>query len=129
MAQCLRSWNRKPGKPAFFVRILHAKMRSVFLGRTLDGPIQRVVLIHRLREVVAKVGFTRFESATPDTEGELDVIVRRSVFQERRQWQGESRSGSSLTADYQAPAYRILNCAVQIPLETVACQHRARRVL
>src|ERR1019366_1982696 len=36
-------------------------------------PIERVVLVHRLREVVAQVGFTRFESAAPDTEGELDI--------------------------------------------------------
>ncbi len=40
-------------------------------------PITRVILVHRLREVVAQVGFTRFEAATPDLEGELEIEVRR----------------------------------------------------
>ena len=35
--------------------------------------IERVVLIHRLREVMALVGFTRFEPAGTDEKGELDL--------------------------------------------------------
>jgi hypothetical protein len=35
------------------------------------SPIKRVVLVHRLREVVAQVGFTRFESLGADINGEL----------------------------------------------------------
>jgi hypothetical protein len=35
------------------------------------SPIKRVVLVHRLREVVAQVGFTRFESIGADINGEL----------------------------------------------------------
>jgi hypothetical protein len=35
------------------------------------SPIKRVVLVHRLREVVAQVGFTRFESLSADINGEL----------------------------------------------------------
>src|SRR5207245_955180 len=35
------------------------------------SPIKRVVLVHRLREVVAQVGFTRFESLGTDINGEL----------------------------------------------------------
>ena len=42
-------------------------------------PIDRIVLVHRLREVGAQVGFTRFESAAPDIEGELDLGVKRAV--------------------------------------------------
>src|SRR5262245_44918619 len=38
--------------------------------------ISRVVLVHRLREVVAQVGFTRFEAAGPDIEGELSLDVK-----------------------------------------------------
>ncbi len=34
--------------------------------------VKRVVLVHRLREVRALVGFTRFESNSPDVSGELD---------------------------------------------------------
>lgn len=42
--------------------------------------IERVVLVHRLREVIAQVGFTRFEPASPDIEGELEVGVQRSAI-------------------------------------------------
>jgi hypothetical protein len=35
--------------------------------------IDRVVLVHRLREVLTLVGFTRFESAGTDENGELDL--------------------------------------------------------
>ena len=56
-----------------------------FYARTLpkeewDAPwmknIQRVVLVHRLREVIAQVGFTRFEAISPDIDGELEMGVR-----------------------------------------------------
>lgn len=40
--------------------------------------VQRVVLVHRLREVVAQVGFTRFEAAGPDIQGELSLDVERA---------------------------------------------------
>jgi hypothetical protein len=37
------------------------------------GAVERVVLVHRLREVVAQVGFTRFEALTADVDGELPL--------------------------------------------------------
>jgi hypothetical protein len=58
-----------------------------FYARTLprsqwDAPwmqaIERVVLVHRLREVAAQVGFTRFEAAGPDIQGELELNVQRA---------------------------------------------------
>lgn len=49
-------------------------------------PIERVVLVHRLREVVAQVGFTRFESAAPDIEGELDLGVQRAALAREMSW-------------------------------------------
>ena len=48
--------------------------------------IQRVVLVHRLREVVAQVAFTRFEAAAPDIEGELDIGVRRASLAREVTW-------------------------------------------
>ena len=42
--------------------------------------IERVVAVHRLREVMALVGFTRFEAASPDAEGELEIGVRRAAL-------------------------------------------------
>jgi hypothetical protein len=42
--------------------------------------IQRVVLVHRLREVIALLGFTRIEPATKDVSGELDIGVQRAGY-------------------------------------------------
>jgi hypothetical protein len=61
----------------FFARALpketwNAKWMSCF---------ERIVLVHRLREVVAQVGFTRFEAAGPDVQGDLSLEVERaSIF-------------------------------------------------
>ena len=41
---------------------------------------ERIVMAHRLREVVAQVGFTRFEAAGPDIQGELSLDVRRAAL-------------------------------------------------
>jgi hypothetical protein len=49
-------------------------------------PIERIVLVHRLREVVAQVGFTRFESAAADLEGELDLGVKRAALAREMTW-------------------------------------------
>jgi hypothetical protein len=49
-------------------------------------PIERVVLVHRLREVVAQVAFTRFEAAAPNIEGELDMGVRRASLAREVTW-------------------------------------------
>jgi hypothetical protein len=48
--------------------------------------IGRVVLVHRLREVVAQIGFTRFESASPDIDGELSLGVRRASLAYEVSW-------------------------------------------
>ncbi|MBI4601330.1 MAG: DUF1998 domain-containing protein [Planctomycetes bacterium] len=50
------------------------------------APVERVVLVHRLREVVAQVGFTRFEALSPDIEGELEVGVRRAALALDASW-------------------------------------------
>jgi hypothetical protein len=49
-------------------------------------PIERVVLVHRLREVVALAGFTRFEALAPDIEGELEIGVRRAALARETTW-------------------------------------------
>lgn len=68
---------------------------GIFYARTLpraawnqpwmDG-IEKVVLVQRLREVMALVGFTRFEAAAPDTEGELDMGVQRADLARNVTW-------------------------------------------
>jgi hypothetical protein len=50
------------------------------------APIERVVLVHRLREVMALVGFTRFEAAAPDIQGELEIGVRRADLAPEITW-------------------------------------------
>ena len=55
----------------------YARARSLTgLPAEFKGRLDRVVLVHRLREVVAQVGFTRFESAMPDIDGELSLNVK-----------------------------------------------------
>ena len=49
-------------------------------GDPLLAPITRVVMIHRLREVVAQVGFTRFDAPSTDEKGELDLGVERAML-------------------------------------------------
>ena len=60
---------------------------------TLDSKwrssIDRVVLVHRLREVVALIGFTRFEAAMPNIEGEIDdlaINIRRADLDFEPKW-------------------------------------------
>jgi hypothetical protein len=48
--------------------------------------VKRVVLVHRLREVSALVGFTRFEAMAPDIEGELEMGVRRAALAREVTW-------------------------------------------
>jgi hypothetical protein len=50
-----------------------------------DG-IAAVVQVHRLREVLALVGFTRFEAQTPDIDGEYDTDVRRAELAQDPRW-------------------------------------------
>jgi hypothetical protein len=66
-----------------------------FFARALPRPawdrpwmqsIERVVLVHRLREVVAQVGFTRFEPSAPGTDGELEMNVRRAPLAREISW-------------------------------------------
>ena len=48
--------------------------------------IDKLVPVHRLREVVALLGFTRFESISPDKDGELDMDVARASLAETITW-------------------------------------------
>lgn len=68
---------------------------GTFYARTLprakwEGPgleaVERVVLVHRLREVIAQVGFTRFEAESPDEQGELDVGVECAALAREATW-------------------------------------------
>jgi hypothetical protein len=71
------------------------KVESEFYARGLKRPakessiwqkIDRVVLVHRLREVIAQIGFTRFEPAMNDIDGELSLGVRPAPLADEVQW-------------------------------------------
>lgn len=67
----------------FFARTLP---REIWHAPWMEN-IERVVLVHRLREVTAQVGFTRFEAISPDIDGELEMGVRRaSLTRDDPQW-------------------------------------------
>jgi hypothetical protein len=50
------------------------------------APLDRIVLVHRLREVLALAGFTRFEPVMPDIDGELSLEVRRADLARETTW-------------------------------------------
>lgn len=53
---------------------------------TLTSGISHVVKVHRLREVIAQVGFTRFEAAVADVNGELALEVERAALSLNETW-------------------------------------------
>ncbi len=68
---------------------------GVFYAKTLPkaewnrpwmSGIEKVVLVQRLREVTALVGFTRFEAAAVNTDGDLDLGVRRAELARDVTW-------------------------------------------
>ena len=66
------------------------------MGQPWMKAIEGIVLVHRLREVVAQVGFTRFEAAGPDIEGELEIGVRRVALAHEVSWLPSSRTGGKV---------------------------------
>jgi hypothetical protein len=48
--------------------------------------IESVIQVHRLREVLALVGFTRFEAVTPDINGEYETDVERAQIAIEPTW-------------------------------------------
>lgn len=67
---------------SFFARSIP---REAWVAPELEG-IQQVVLVHRLREVIAQVGFTRLEAQGTDIHGELDVDVQRAAISVDANW-------------------------------------------
>lgn len=56
------------------------------LPRCAKGTIGRLVLVHRLREVSAQVGFTRFDATLPDINGELVLDVELAPLSRDLTW-------------------------------------------
>ena len=66
----------------FFARSLPD---SVWSKPWMSG-VEKVVLVHRLREVIAQIGFTRFEPPGSDLEEELDIGVVRATLARETTW-------------------------------------------
>jgi hypothetical protein len=73
-----------PDSPFFMETLDTAIWRKP--GGALLKPVQRVVVIRRLREVIAQVGFTRFDALGPDEDGELDLSVERASLARAVTW-------------------------------------------
>lgn len=59
---------------------------SVWRRSTVSDGIESVVQLHRLREVMALAGFTRFEAVTPNIQGEYDTDVQIAQLALEPQW-------------------------------------------
>jgi hypothetical protein len=89
----------KPVKEVEFEKLAKARLEAVgdepegdFYARELPkakwadphlDSIEKIVLVHKLREVAALIGFTRFEPITADAQGELEINVERAAIGKR----------------------------------------------
>ena len=73
-------WNKTVPRPSAALAGERPRQRSPL--EALD----KLVLVHRLREVVALLGFTRFEAIGPDKDGEIDLDVERAALAETMTW-------------------------------------------
>lgn len=79
---CEEDWGEDKPEGTFFARTLP---RSIWDCEWMQ-PIEQVVLVHRLREVTAQLGFTRFEAAATNRDGELDMGVERAGLSRDVAW-------------------------------------------
>lgn len=67
--------------------LFHARAIPIPKGEpSLTKKLSTVVKVHRLREVIAQVGFTRFEAAVVDVNGELALEVERAALSLNQSW-------------------------------------------
>lgn len=77
----------KPDGPDLPDGDFHARIRALDgLSDRFRKRLERIVLVHRLREVIALIGFTRFEAAIPDADGELDLGVQMAPLAREMTW-------------------------------------------
>lgn len=88
-----------------------------------EGRVDRVVLVHRLREVSAQVGFTRFEATLPDIDGELDLDVELAPLSRDLTWlPADQNRGEGIFVSFS-------EAAIQAWLKRPAVQARAARLI
>ena len=72
-----------PIHPDFHARRLPDR---IWRKSIISDNIEAVIQLHRLREVLALIGFTRFEAVTPDIQGEYETDVVRAQIALEPQW-------------------------------------------
>lgn len=90
-----------------------------------DG-IEAVIQLHRLREVQALTGFTRFEAVTPDIHGEYETDVERAeIALEPRWFPAVENRGEGVFVQLRAEAVKdwLGREAVQHRLDKLAAGH------
>ena len=112
-----------PVDPDFHARRLpqHVWRRS----HRSDG-IASVVQLHRLREVVALVGFTRLEAVSPDVNGEYESDVERAQLAQEPKWfPAVENRGEGLFVQLRADAVQswLARPAVKARLDALAGGH------
>lgn len=88
--------------------------------------IEAVIQLHRLREVLALTGFTRFEAITPDIQGEYETDVERAELALEPKWfPAVENRGEGLFVQLSASAVRswLERDAVKVRLERLAAGH------
>ena len=114
-----------PIDPDFHARRLP---ESAWRAAPSTDRVAAVVQLHRLREVLALIGFTRFEAITPDIHGEYDSDVQRAELALDPQWfpaienRGE---GIFMQLDSGAVAAWLARRAVSRPARRAGCRTRA----
>ncbi|MEX2555583.1 MAG: DUF1998 domain-containing protein [Actinomycetota bacterium] len=72
-----------PMDPDFHARRLP---EHVWRNAKVSDDVESVLQLHRLREVMGLVGFTRFEAVTPDIHGEYETDVERADIALEPSW-------------------------------------------
>ncbi len=72
-----------PIHPDFHARRLPDR---IWRKSTISDNIESVIQLHRMREVLALIGFTRFEAITPNIQGEYETDVESAQIALEPQW-------------------------------------------
>lgn len=89
--------------------------------------IEAVVQLHRLREVLALIGFTRFEAVTPDIHGEYETDVERAQIALEPSWfPAVDNRGEGMFVQLRAQAVKnwLARAAVKQRLDALADGHQ-----
>jgi hypothetical protein len=89
--------------------------------------VESVIQVHRLREVLALVGFTRFEAVTPDIQGEYETDVERAQIAIEPTWfPAVENRGEGVFVALRAGAVKdwLARPAVQQRLDDLRAGHR-----